>query len=106
MNTKNAKQLSKAYNKRLKELSKEFFINNEIGLQLFVEYLRYTRDFLILSTAESIEKDNKLKVKLATIMAAIAEFDAYCSYDIKDKKTFHLDNFFEITKQNMEAWLE
>ena len=104
MTTQTIKQLNKAYTSRFKYLQKSFFINKEAGLILFIEYLRYLRDFCILS---EYHKDLEgSKVKMASIIATIAEFDAYKQTQDSQQKIFHWNNFCELFKQNMEDWLK
>ena len=103
MTVKEAKQLNKAYKNRLNSIQKSFFEDRHAGLMLFREYLRYLRDSIIIS-----EYNNGLensKVKMATITAAVAEFDAYLQTLNDKQKTFHWNTFCELLKQNMEDWL-
>ena len=96
------KKLNKAYNKSLNHLQKDFFVNKDCGLLLFVEYLKYIRDVIILNSNDTIES----KTRVATIMAAITEFDSYKqSTENPQQKTFHWNNFCEFLKLNMEDWL-
>ena len=110
MTSKQTKNLlNRAYTKPLKSLQKDFFVKNTTGLLLFVEYLKYLRDSLILKTSKNINDIEKLKIKVSTIIAAITEFEAYLkSKDIKDEqqKKLHWNNFCELIKQNMEEWLK
>lgn len=103
MTAKETKQLHKAYKSRFNFLQKSFFINKESGLLIFVEYLKYLRDILILE--EYNKEFENYKVKIASVIAAIAEFDAYKQAQERKQKIFHLDNFCELLKQNMEDWL-
>lgn len=102
MTFKEKQQLKKAYNKTLAHLQKSFFKDNSAGLLLFAEYLRYLRDCTILTATEA-EPD--LKIYTATIIAAVAEFDAYRHSTDHQQKSFHWNNFCELVKQNMEDWL-
>lgn len=104
MTTKEAKQLNKAYKKRFNYLQKGFFENKEIGLTLFVEYLKYLRDCIVLCEYNS--ELERSKVKMASIIAAIAEFEAYTQTQKDKQKTFHWNTFCELLKQNMEDWLK
>ncbi len=98
-------QLSKAYSKRLKQLNKSFFTKPDTGIDIFVEYLRYLRDLHVVTTAHDIYSDEQAKLCVATIVAAIAEFDAWKTCTESDKKTFHWNNFMELTKQNFTDWI-
>lgn len=99
MGKQQIKQLNKAYKKNFAALNKAFFQSKKTGLKMFVEYLRYLRDLMILST-ESLDKAN---TEFATITTAIAEYEASLN---TEQKTFHWNNFCELVKQNMEDWLE
>lgn len=104
MTTKEINQLNKAYKTRFNCLQKSIFINKEAGLLLFVEYLKYLRDFIVVN--EYAHKSEDSKVKMASIITAIAEFDAYTQAQDNKQKTFHWNNFCELFKQNMEDWLK
>jgi hypothetical protein len=99
-------QLNSAYSKRCKVINKDFFINKNTGLVLFVEYLKYLRDSLILETPVDLNRQELTKTKIATLVTTIAEFETYKINQDKDKKTFHWNNFCELVKLNMEEWLE
>lgn len=96
------KLLNKAYYKSLKNLNKNFFNNKNAGLFLFIEYLKYIRDSLILESTEN----NCGQEKLATLITAIAEFEAYTNCRDITNKTFHWANFCELVKQNLEEWIK
>lgn len=100
---KQIKQLNKAYKKSFNTLNKSFFQSKTTGLDMFVEYLRYLRDLMILSADVDLEKDSKTNMKLATIITTVAEYEASLA---TDQKAFHWNNFCELVKQNMEDWLE
>ena len=98
------KQLNKAYSNRFDFLQKSIIINKEAGLVLFVEYLKYLRDLTVLNEYnKNLEHSEE---KITSIMAAIAEFDAYKKTQESQQKTFHWNNFCELFKQNMEDWLK
>lgn len=103
MGKQQVKQLNKAYKKSFNTLNKSFFQSKTAGLSLFVEYLRYLRDLMILSAEEDLEKINNTNIRLATIITAIAEYEASIA---AEQKVFHWNNFCELVKQNMEDWLE
>lgn len=103
MTAKEARQLNKAYRSRFFCLQNNIFTNNEAGLMFFIEYLKYLRDSIVLSTPAGTEKE--LKVKIITITAAVAEFEAYKLAQNHDQKVFHWNSFCELLKQNMEDWL-
>lgn len=93
------KMLKKAYKRSLKKLNKAFFIDNSAGVSLFVEYLRYLRDSMLVDRAEL-----SYDTKIATLITAVAEYDAYAA--CKDNKAFHWNNFCELVRLNMEEWLQ
>lgn len=99
MGKQQIKQLNKAYKKSFTTLNKAFFKSKNTGLKMFIEYLRYLRDLMILSTEDA----DKTNAKLATITTAIAEYEASLN---TEQKVFHWNNFCELVKQNMEDWLE
>ena len=102
MKNKDIIMLRKAYTKRANNLSKSFCDNNSAGLLLFIESLKFIRDCFIIDSISHGENDTRL----AVVATAIAEFDAYMSCDSENKKSFHLDNFCELTKIVMEELLE
>lgn len=108
MRMKNSKtaQLSKAYSKKFKVINKDFFTGKDTGLILFVEYLKYLRDCLIIEMPVDSDKNELTKTKIATIIATIAEFEGYKISKDNNKKSFHWNNFCELLKLNMEDWLE
>ncbi len=103
MGKQQVKQLNKAYKKSFNTLNKSLFQSKSAGLNIFIEHLRYLRDSMILSVAGDLEKINKINTKLATIITAVAEYEASVN---TDQKVFHWNNFCELVKQNMEDWLE
>jgi hypothetical protein len=103
MGKQQVKQLNKAYKKSFNTLNKSFFQSTTTGLDMFVEYLRYLRDLMILSAAGDLEQESKTNIRLATIITAIAEYEASAN---TEQKVFHWNNFCELVRQNMEDWLE
>ena len=101
MGKQQVKQLNKAYKKSFNTLNKSFFQSKTAGLNMFVEYLRYLRDLMILSAEEDLEKADN--TRLAAIITAIAEYEASTN---TEQRVFHWSNFCELVKQNMEDWLE
>jgi hypothetical protein len=104
MTPKEAKQLAKAYTKAFNKLQKDVFTYKKSGLVLFIEYLRYLRDSIILTDYGSDSENTKLRI--ATIIAAIAEFNTYEQKCNEEQKVFHWDNFCELLRLNMEDWLK
>lgn len=99
-------QLNKAYAKRFKYVNKEFFTKHDTGLALFAEYLKYLRDFMIVSSGGQFTEKENIKINVATITATITEFDAYKECTNTEQKIFHWNNFWEFIKLNMEEWLK
>lgn len=95
-------QLIKAYKQSLKTLNKNFFNDKKVGLVLFIEYLKYLRDISVIKT---IDKESTKQEELATLVTAIAEFEAFYTLNNKTQRVFHWSNFCELMKQNMEEWL-
>ncbi len=108
MSNKLLTKLDKAYSKRVKQLNKNFTKDPSVGLQIFVEQLRYLRDTLIVkaSVAESgTEFEEELSNKASALIIATSEFEAYKNSKEKEQKEFHWNNFCEFVKLNMEEWL-
>lgn len=103
MGKQQIKYLNKAYKKSFNNLNKALFQSKTAGLNILVEHLKYLRDLMILSAEGDLEKIYKTNTKLATIITAVAEYEASVS---TDQKVFHWNNFCELVKQNMEDWLE
>ena len=97
-------QLNKAYRKRFNLLEDKRLTENNVGLILFVEHLKYIRDSIIMKNIVDIEQE-PLKTTLATLATAIAEFDAYMSSQESIQRIFHWNSFCDFLKLNMEEWL-
>jgi hypothetical protein len=89
-------QLGRAYTKRFRRLNKNILNLNNSGLLIFVEHLKYLRDTYLLTN-----NSTEALSKIASLNAAIEEFDAYQ----KSQKEFHWNNFCEFVKLNMREWL-
>ena len=100
---KQLKQLNKAYSKKVKLLNKNFTKDATTGLSIFVEQLKHLRDTLIIKSASNISND--IEVRIASIITAVTEFEAYQKSEEKAKKIFHWNNFWEFVKIGMEDWL-
>lgn len=103
MEKQRIRRLNRAYKKSFKTLNKSLFQSKSTGLNVFIEHLRYIRDSMILLAEDDLEKVYKTNMKLATIITAVAEYEAYVD---TDQTLFHWNNFCELVKQNMEDWLE
>ena len=104
MTVRERKQLNKAYNDRFSFIQQDIFVNRAAGLTLFIEYLKYLRDSIVLNEYDKACEGSKIKI--ASIITAIAEFDAYTQAQDNQQKTFHWNSFCELFKQNMEDWLK
>ena len=89
-------QLKRAYAKRLNLLNKNFFKEQNSGLNIFVEYLRFKRDSLALTCSN--------KSGLAALATAIAEFEAFQTCQEARQKEFHWNSFCNFVKLNTEDW--
>lgn len=87
------KYLTKAYAKRFKQLNKTILTANDAGLLIFVEHLKYLRDYYVV-----IKQSTSI---ITTLNAAIEEFEAFK----QSKNDFHWNNFCEFVKLNMKEWL-
>ena len=103
MEKQQIKHLNNAYKQNFNTLNKSLFQSKSAGLSIFVEHLRYIRDSMILAADDDLEKVNRTNSKLATIITAVAEYDASLN---TNQRAFHWNNFCELIKQNMEDWLE
>ena len=130
MNTfkKNYKQLWKNYNRKLKELHEVNFNSLNHNLEYFDTYLRFMRDYYILT--EPLQIEEKENLKLAAIMTAVEAYDKYTScknkyYRTKEDGTtenliegtdeevkskyelerhFHWNTFWSLVSLNIENW--
>jgi len=98
------KHLNRAYLKSFNNLIKQLPTKIDSGLILFVEYLKYIRDTLVITSEAELEEP--IKTNVATLAATIAEFEAYQKSTDIDKKEFHWNNFCEFIKLNMKEWLK
>lgn len=121
---KKYKKLYKVYINKLKKLQKTDKISIENYLEQFIIYLKFLRDYFIL-TELSLNEDGTVKNhKINTINAAISEYDQYLAscnniewlqkhgddkaedslnkYTIE--KQIHWNYFWEIVKQNSIFW--
>jgi hypothetical protein len=98
---KELKRINNAYSKLFSSMYKDFFVDKSTGLVLFIYYLKYLRDLIILNSDSSEQA-----MRTATITAAVAEFDAYNMTNDVHQKAFHWNNFCELLKYNMGDWLK
>lgn len=125
---KQFKELYKFYNKELKKCHKFNFKNLNNNLDYFITYIRFMRDYYILTEKVYDPIQNQ---KIYNLCLAVQEYDAYynCIYNyydisknmvkIKDKTktkaevdeeyraemSTHINNFWLIIKDNIEGWL-
>lgn len=92
------KKLKKAYEKKLRKITSDFFSDNFSGLYCFIEHLKYLRDMHLLKIADN-------DTVTTTLTTAIAEFEAYKTETDQSKKVFHFNNFLELVKINLEEWV-
>lgn len=97
-----AAQLEAAYKKKTKILSSE--LNKDTGISLFINHLKYIRDSVVIKQHVDLEQE-PVKTTLATLMAAIAEFEASKRAVDAQQKNFHWNTFCDFVKFNMEEWL-
>lgn len=125
---KEYKKLYKNYNKKLKQLHKESFATSDTPIYYFITYLQFLRDqhLLISPFTEKLGEDN---VNLASIVAALSEFQKYEScihkyYQIEgntltrrpeyseeeaktkymEEQSKHWEAFWNIVKLCIEGW--
>ena len=89
-------RLRKSYIKRLNVLNKNFFEDQNAGLNIFIEHLKFKRDILILQA--------KREPMLPALITAIAEFEAFQASKENNQKEFHWNNFCNFLKLNMKEW--
>ena len=125
---KEYKKLYNSYNKKLLAEHKLSFSTLDNNMKYFITYLKYLRDYYLLtdSVAQSEDADD---VKTATLVAAVNEYEKYVSCinnyyklngNIAEKisdeseeevakkynleKKFHWTNFWQLVMTNMEGW--
>lgn len=102
MKKSDAAKLSAAYKKKFKNLSDN--LDKDTGMCLFINHLKYIRDSVVIKPQIDIEQE-PVKTTLATLMAAIAEFEASKKAVTAQQKTFHWNTFCDFVKLNMKEWL-
>lgn len=99
-------QLTRAYNKRVTSLNKNFFKNPNTGMLLLVEQLKYIRDVTILKPViTNTEAPTAKGASVSALTVAIEEFETYQKTADPEQKVFHWNNFCEFVRLNMEEWL-
>jgi len=124
---KNYKQLCKNYNRKLKELHKVNFNSLNNNLEYFVTYLKYMRDYYILTEPLPTDKENLKVTALVTAVGAYEKYRSckdkyYCTKEdgteealiegtpeeVKTKyeleRNFHWNCFWSLVSLNIESW--
>ncbi len=127
--TQEFKQLYRTYDKRLKKDHEINFKNLTNSMDYFVTYLKFMRDYYIL-TEPLILDNGEENLKIASLATAVSEYEKYqnCEHNYygfdgtkviykvdgtreevqqqyNTEKTFHWNSFWNLVKLNMEDWL-
>ena len=125
---KEYKKLYNSYNKKLLAEHKSSFSTLDNNMKYFITYLKYLRDYYLL-TDSTAQSEDAVNVKTATLVAAVNEYEKYVSCinnyyklngNIAEKisdepeeevakkynleKKFHWTNFWQLVMTNMEGW--
>jgi len=125
---KKYKELYNNYNKKLLSEHKLNFSTLDNGMSYFITYLKYLRDYYLL-TDNSAKLENIIDTKTVTLVAAISEYEKYITcignyYKLNGsvvekitdepeeevakkynlEKKFHWTNFWQIVMTNIEGW--
>ena len=125
---KEYKELYNSYNKKLLAEHKLSFSTLDNNMKYFITYLKYLRDYYLLTDSVDQSEDT-VNVKTATLVAAVNEYEKYVNCinnyyklngDIAEKisdeseeevakkynleKKFHWTNFWQLVMTNMEGW--
>ena len=125
---KESKELYNSYNKKLLAEHKLSFSTLDNNMKYFITYLKYLRDYYLLTDSVAQSEDT-VNVKTATLVAAVNEYEKYVNCinnyyklngDIAEKisdeseeevakkynleKKFHWTNFWQLVMTNMEGW--
>ena len=73
---KQYKSLLTAYNNKLQKIHKSSFNTLDNGLDYFVTYLKYLRDYYLL-TEHAKDIDEIVDLKTTTLVAALSEYEKY-----------------------------
>lgn len=127
--TKEFKQLYQTYDKALKDTHATSFKNLVNPLDYFITYLKFMRDYYIL-TEPLISESGEENLKIASLATAVSEYEQYQNCEHKyygfdgakviykvpgtseevqqqynKEKAFHWDNFWNLIRLNMEDWM-
>ena len=125
---KEYKELYNSYNKKLLAEHKLSFSTLDNNMKYFITYLKYLRDYYLLTDSVA-QAEDAVNVKTATLVAAVNEYEKYVNCinnyyrlngDIAEKisdeseeevakkynleKKFHWTNFWQLVMTNMEGW--
>lgn len=125
---KEYKELYNSYNKKLLAEHKLSFSTLDNNMKYFITYLKYLRDYYLL-TDNTAQAEDAVNVKTATLVAAVNEYEKYVNCinnyyklngNIAEKisdeseeevakkynleKKFHWTNFWQLVMTNMEGW--
>ena len=125
---KEYKKLYNSYNKKLLAEHKLSFSTLDNNMKYFITYLKYLRDYYLL-TDNTAQAEDAVNVKTATLVAAVNEYEKYVNCinnyyklngNIAEKisdeseeevakkynleKKFHWTNFWQLVMTNMEGW--
>ena len=125
---KEYKELYNSYNKKLLAEHKLSFSTLDNNMKYFITYLKYLRDYYLL-TDSAAQSEDTVNVKTATLVAAVNEYEKYVNCinnyyklngNIAEKisdeseeevakkynleKKFHWTNFWQLVMTNMEGW--
>ena len=125
---KEYKELYNSYNKKLLSEHKLSFSTLDNNMKYFITYLKYLRDYYLLTDSVA-QSEDAVNVKTATLVAAVNEYEKYVNCinnyyklngNIAEKisdeseeevakkynleKKFHWTNFWQLVMTNMEGW--
>lgn len=125
---KEYKELYNSYNKKLLAEHKLSFSTLDNNMKYFITYLKYLRDYYLLTDSVAQSEDT-VNVKTATLVAAVNEYEKYVNCinnyyklngNIAEKisdeseeevakkynleKKFHWMNFWQLVMTNIEGW--
>ena len=125
---KEYKELYNSYNKKLLAEHKLSFSTLDNNMKYFITYLKYLRDYYLLTDSVA-QSEDAVNAKTATLVAAVNEYEKYVSCinnyyklngNIAEKisdepeeevakkynleKKFHWTNFWQLVMTNMEGW--
>ena len=125
---KEYKELYDSYNKKLLAEHKLSFSTLDNNMGYFITYLKYLRDYYLL-TDSNAQLEDTINVKTATLVTAVDEYEKYINcinnyyklngnivekisdeseeevakkYDTEKK--FHWTNFWQLVMTNIEGW--